>query len=77
MSLSSSPCRSSGNHFQGYSRRQLKVLTAKSMADLVGQHSGRGWAGQRGKYKHRVFTVTVFEFAAVAATAGQCRVLGQ
>ena len=40
---------------EGYSRRQSKILTAKSMAELLGQHSGTAWAGWTGKHKHRVY----------------------
>ena len=32
--------------------RQSRVLTAKSMAQLLGQRSSTGWAGWKGKYKH-------------------------
>ena len=62
---SSSPCLSSGKHSQrlfqktitpkGYSKRQSKVLTAKSMTGLLGQLSYTAWTGQTGKYKHCVF----------------------
>ena len=40
---------------EGYSRRQLNVLTAKSMANLLGQRSSTGWASLTGEHKHRVF----------------------
>ena len=40
---------------EGYSRRQSKVLTAKSMAKLLGQRSGTAWAGRTGEIKHRAF----------------------
>ena len=40
---------------KGYSRRQSKVLTAKSMAKLLGGRSGTAWAGWTGKHKHRAF----------------------
>ena len=40
---------------KGYSRRQLKVLAAKSMAKLLGPRSGIAWAGWTGEHKHRVF----------------------
>ena len=33
---------------KGYSRRQSKVLTAKSMAKLLGARSGTAWAGRTG-----------------------------
>ena len=46
---------SSGNHSQSYSRRQSKVLTAKSMAKLLGQCSSTVWAGLTGKHKHREY----------------------
>ena len=37
------------------SKRQSKVMTAKSTAKLLGQRSGRAWAEWTGKNKHRVF----------------------
>ena len=37
------------------SRRQSKVLTAKSMAELLGVCSCTAWAGQTGKHRNRVF----------------------
>ena len=40
---------------EGYSRRQSKVLTAKSMAKLWGPRSGRAWAGGTGERKHSAF----------------------
>ena len=40
---------------ESYSRRQSKVLTAKSMAKLFGPCSGTAWAGRTGKHKHRAF----------------------
>ena len=40
---------------EGYSRRQSKDLTAKSMAKLLGQRSGTAWAGLTGEHKHRAF----------------------
>ena len=40
---------------KGYSRRQSKVLTAKSMAKLLGPRSGTAWAGRTGEHKHRAF----------------------
>ena len=40
---------------KGCLRRQSKVLTAKSMAQLLGQRSCNAWAGLTGKHKHRVF----------------------
>ena len=43
-----SPCWSSGNHYRRLFERQSKVLTAKSMAELLGARSGTaggvGWA---------------------------------
>ena len=39
---------------EGYSRRQLKVLTAKPTAKLLGPCSGTAWAGWKGGHKHRV-----------------------
>ena len=41
--------------FWNDSRRQSKVLTAKSMAKLMGQCSGMLWASRTGKHKHRTF----------------------
>ena len=38
-----------------YSRRQEEVLTAKSMAEFLGQHSGTAWAGRKGEHKYRLF----------------------
>ena len=32
-----------------------KVLTSKSIAELLGQLSCSAWAGQMGKHKHRVY----------------------
>ena len=40
---------------EGYSRRQSKVLTAKSIAKLLEQRSGTAWAGWPGEVKHREF----------------------
>ena len=43
---------------KGQSRRQSKVLTAKSMAKLLGPSSSNawaGWTGNSGKHKHREF----------------------
>ena len=40
---------------EGYSRRQSKVLTAKSMAKLLGPCSCTAWAGWTHEHKHRVF----------------------
>ena len=40
---------------EGYSRRQSKVLTAKSTAKLLGPRSGTAWAGRTGEHKHRAF----------------------
>ena len=40
---------------EGYSRRQSKNLTAKSMAKLLGLHSCIAWAGRTGEHKHRAF----------------------
>ena len=34
---------------------QSKILTAKSMAKLLGQPSCTSWAGQMGKHKHMAF----------------------
>ena len=41
---------------KGCSRRQSKFLTAKSMAELLGQLSGTSFAGQTGNSKHTAFT---------------------
>ena len=41
----------------GYSRRQSKVLTAKSIAELSGQSSGTTWVLTMGKHKYRVFLI--------------------
>ena len=40
---------------KGYLRRLSKVWNAKSMAELLGQHSGTACARWMGKHKHRVF----------------------
>ena len=40
---------------EGYSRRQSKDLTAKSMAKLLGPRSCTAWAGLTGEYKHSAF----------------------
>ena len=40
---------------EGYTKRQLNVLTAKSIAILLGLRSCTAWVGLRGKHKHRVF----------------------
>ena len=43
---------------EGYSRRQSKVLTPKSRAELLVQRSGTSWAGaagRTGEHKHRAF----------------------
>ena len=40
---------------EGYSRRQSKVLTAKSIAELLGPRSGTARAGQTGWHKNRAF----------------------
>ena len=37
---------------EGYSRRQLKVLTAKSIAKLLGPRSRTAWESWTGKHKH-------------------------
>ena len=55
---------------EGYSRRQSKDLTAKSMAKLLGQHSGTAWAGRTGEHEHSLagcFRLRNSELAAVAA----------
>ena len=49
---------------EDYFRKQSKVLTAKSRAELLGPCSGTAWAGLRGKHKHRAS-------AAVAAGCDQ------
>ena len=40
---------------EGYSTRQSKVVTAKSIAELEGHSSGTAWAGRTGEHKHREF----------------------
>ena len=40
---------------EGYSRKQAKDLTAKSMAKLLGPRFGTAWAGGTGERKHRAF----------------------
>ena len=45
-----------------------KVLTAKSTAELLGQHSGTAWAGWTGKHKHRVFPCLLQSLQAVTAS---------
>ena len=35
---------------KGYSRRELKILTAKSMAELLEQRSSPAWAGRMGEH---------------------------
>ena len=51
------PLPSSAGHLaitpKGYSRRQSKGLTAKSMAKLLGPRSSTAWAGWTGEYNHR------------------------
>ena len=41
---------------EGYSRRELKVLTAKSMAELLRARFGTAWAGRTDEIKHRAFS---------------------
>ena len=48
---------------KGYSRRQSKVLTAKSTSVRLWPRSGTAWAGQTGEHK----TQSVSDLAAVAA----------
>ena len=57
---------------KGYSRRESKVLIAKSMVELLGQLSGTAWAGRL-----ETQTQSVSELAAVDAgsnriTQGKC-----
>ena len=40
---------------EGYSWRQSKVLTAKSMGELLGPRSSNAWAGRTREHKHKVF----------------------
>ena len=41
---------------QGCLRKQLKVLTEKSIDKLLGQRSSTAWAGQTGKHKQSMFS---------------------
>ena len=53
------PCRDSAGRLaitpEGYCRRKWKVLTAKSMAELLHPRSGTAWAGSLGEHKRRAF----------------------
>ena len=65
LSPSSSPCKSSGNDSpssEGYSRRQSKVLTSKSMAKLV---EPLGWSNRQAQ------TQGTSESQSVAAGRGE------
>ena len=55
VSPNSSPCRPPGMTLEGCSRRQSKVLTAKSKAQSLGQCSSTALAGQTSKQQHQVF----------------------
>ena len=39
---------------EGYSRRQSKVIIAKTIAKLLGQHSSTPLPGLMGKHRHRL-----------------------
>ena len=54
---------------KGFSRRQSKVLTAKSMVKLLGQRSSTAWAGRTGEHKG-CFQVGCSRWGAVRATTG-------
>ena len=40
---------------EGYSRTISKILTAKSISELLGQRSGTAWSGRTGEHPHRAF----------------------
>ena len=57
-------------HPEGYSRRQSKVLSAKSMAELLEQHSGTACASRTGKHnfklhKHKAYPNLLHSLLAV------------
>ena len=53
---------------EGYSRRQKKVLTAQSIAELLGQCSGTAGAVLAAEHRHSVFSSGLLSPLAAAST---------
>ena len=66
MGPSLSPCLSSGNHSLRLFLNTSKVLTAKSITQLLGQHSSTVWAVRT----HREFPLLSSKLQLQWATAG-------